>query len=212
MTEETATRKPDIRLSQLIATALAAITAAFLGSRLGTAGTIIGAGVASTVSTVAGALYQHSLDRTSRTVRSRVTHARTGELDNPAAPESSTVEETVLVRPPDAPRRRPRWGVAIALTALVFVIGMGVVTGVELLKNGPISGGSNGTTVGSLFGQPTQRSTSTSPPTPTPSTATTTPTTTRPTTTAPTTTPTTTTAPPTSTAATTTAPTSLPGG
>ncbi len=162
MTEETATRKPDIRLSQLIATALAAITAAFLGSRLGTAGTVIGAGVASIVSTVAGALYQHSLDRTSRSVRSRVGPARTDDPDAPSA------DDTVSV--PDRPvARRPRWVVAVALTALAFVIGMGAVTGVELLKNGPISGGDNGTTVGSLFGQPTQRTTSTPPPTTTPS-------------------------------------------
>jgi hypothetical protein len=201
MTEETTTGKPDIKLSQLIATALAAITAAFLGSRLGVAGTVIGAGVASIVSTVAGALYQHSLDRTSSRVRS----FRTGELDDPAAPTSSTVEETVLIRPPSAPRRRPRWGVAVALTALAFVIGMGAVTGVELIKNGPISGGDNGTTIGSLFGQPTERVTSTPPTTTTPPPPTTT---TVPPTTSQTTTPTTTTPPPTSTTAptTTTAP------
>jgi hypothetical protein len=197
MIEEKTADKPDIKLSQLIAAALAAITAAFLGSRLGVAGTVVGAGVASIVSTVAGALYQHSLDRTSRTVRSRVGPART---DDPAA------EDTVLVQPPIARRRRPRWVVAAALTVLAFVIGMGAVTGVELLKNGPLSGGDNGTTVGSLFGQPTQRTTSTTPPTP--STTTTAPTTTQPATTAPTTTPTTTTAPPTSTT-TTTAPPSL---
>jgi hypothetical protein len=201
MTEQTTTRKPEIRLSQLIAAALAAITAAFLGSRLGTAGTVIGAGVASLVSTVAGALYQHSLDRTSRTVRSRVGHARP---DDPAVPASA--DDTGLVQPPVTRARRPRWVVVVALTAVAFVIGMGAVTGVELLKNGPISGGDNGTTVGSLFGQPT-RSTSTAPPTTTPSTTTTT---TQPTTTIPTTTPTTTTAPPTSTTTpTTTAPPSL---
>jgi hypothetical protein len=200
MIEEKTAHKPDIKLSQLIAAALAAITAAFLGSRLGVAGTVVGAGVASIVSTVAGALYQHSLDRTSHTVRSRVGPART---DDPAEPAA---EDTVLVQPPVARRRRPRWVVAVALTVLAFVIGMGAVTGVELLKNGPLSGGDNGTTVGSLFGQPTQRTTSTTPPTP--STTTTPPTTTQPTTTAPTTTPTTTTAPPTSTT-TTIAPPSL---
>src|SRR5882724_6879578 len=204
MTEETTERKPDIRLSQLIAAALAAITAAFLGSRLGVAGTVIGAGVASIVSTVAGALYQHSLDRTSRTVLSRVGHART-----------DSAEDAELVQPPATRARRPRWVVAVALTALAFVIGMGAVTGVELLKNGPISGGDNGTTIGSLFGQPTQRSTTTPPATtPPPSTTTTPPTTTAPPTTTPTTTPapTTTTTPPTSTPTTTAppSPTALP--
>ncbi|HEX4702448.1 MAG TPA: hypothetical protein VH352_10010 [Pseudonocardiaceae bacterium] len=159
MTEETTTaRKPDIKLSQLIATALAAITAAFLGSRLGTAGTIIGAGMASIVSTVAGALYQHSLDHRSNRVR-----------------------------------------MAAMVTVATFVIGMAAVTGFELLNHGPISGGDNGTTVGSLFGQSTVRPKSHPPTTQVdPPTTTTVPaTTTQPPTTTPS--PTTTTAPPTST-------------
>jgi hypothetical protein len=187
--QHTTDHRPDIKLSQLIATALAAITAAFLGSRLGTAGTIIGAGLASTVSTVAGALYQHSLDRTSNRVRAKVTKAK---LDEPTD------------RPPATPRHRITWRTASMITVLAFGIGMAAVTGVELLKHGPISGGDNGTTIGSLFGQPTDHPRShpptTQPDPPTSTTApTTTPTTTRPPTTTTTPSPTTTTSPPTGT-------------
>jgi len=191
--------RTDITLSCLVATALAAITAAFLGSRLGTAGTIIGAGLASLVSTVAGALYQHSLDRTSNRVRSRRTAVLSSE------PEPSPVETTLpMDRPPATGPRRLRWRTAAALTALAFVIGMAAVTGVELLNHGPISGGDNGTTIGSLFGQSTKRDTPTTTPSH-PTTTTTPPTTSPPPTNTPTPTPTT--VPPTTT---TTPPTTSP--
>lgn len=234
-------RSSEITLSRLAATALAAITAAFLGSSLGTAGTVIGAGVASLVSTVAAALYQQSLDRTGNRVRSRVTQSRapaptstahtqadpapiepvpteSGPIESvptesgpisltpiePAPTESAPIERTP---------RRLRVRTAAALTALAFVVGMAVVTSYELLTHGPISGGDNGTTISSLFGQPTanhppthptttptQPSTTTPPPTSQPPTTTPTPLTPTPTTTEPTpTTSPTTTAPPTTT-------------
>ena len=58
-----------VRASQVVASALAAITAALLGSTMGVAGTVIGAGVASVVSTVGGVLYLRSIQRTSESVR-----------------------------------------------------------------------------------------------------------------------------------------------
>ncbi|SHE77198.1 hypothetical protein [Streptoalloteichus hindustanus] len=64
-------RKPrlEIKPTQVAGGALAAVTAAVLGARLGMAGTVLGAGVASVVTTVGGALYQHSLERTRDTVK-----------------------------------------------------------------------------------------------------------------------------------------------
>ena len=59
-----------IRFSQVLSGALAAITAAVLGSTMGLAGTVIGAGVASMVTTVGGALYLRSIQRTKRGVQS----------------------------------------------------------------------------------------------------------------------------------------------
>jgi hypothetical protein len=199
-----ADHKPAITATQLLATALAAVTAAFLGSFIGTAGTIVGAGLASVVTTASGALYQHSLDRTRSRLRSK------------QDPATQATQPMHPVSPPATPvRDTRRWRAAALLTTLAFVLGIGAVTGFELLKGGPISGGNNGTTVGSLFGQPTEHpTTSTTPPpatstTPAPTTSNAPATTTQPptTTTAP---PTTTTAPPTTTAAPTTTP-SLPG-
>jgi hypothetical protein len=212
--------------TQVIASALAAVTAAFLGSTLGVAGTVIGAGVASLVSTVGSALYQHSLDRTGSTLRSKVNALRVSDEPAAAAARADSGSSaasgsgsarvsggtlagfagvlepgfagdnapTRQLRPPAAKRRRPRWRVLAGLTVIAFVLGMGVVTAVELLHGGPISGGNAGTTVGSLFGGSTQRNTqpaaTATPVTTTAPAATTTaaPTTIAPTTTAPTTT------------------------
>lgn len=67
MSEEqkgTSEEKGGIKPSQVTAAALAAVTAAFLGSTLGVAGTVMGAGIASVVSTVGGELYLRSLSKT----------------------------------------------------------------------------------------------------------------------------------------------------
>jgi hypothetical protein len=56
--------KKGLRLTPVLAAALAAVTAALLGSTLGVAGTVVGAGVASIVTTVGGELYLRSLQRT----------------------------------------------------------------------------------------------------------------------------------------------------
>ena len=186
-------RRLGITPTQVIASALAAITAAFLGSTLGVAGTVIGAGIASLVSTVGSAIYQHSLDRTGTTLRSRVTALRGTSPDSPGTLAGfkgvlepgfdGDDEPTRQLRPAAAPvrRRRPRWAVVAGLTVAAFALGMGVVTAVELLHGGPISGGTAGTSVGSLFGESTQhatQSTTTVTPTTNPTTTTTTPTTT----------------------------------
>lgn len=61
-------------VTKVAAGALASVTAAVAGSKLGVAGTITGAALVSIVSTVGTALYQHSLERTKDRVR---THAIT---------------------------------------------------------------------------------------------------------------------------------------
>ncbi len=182
-------RSSQVKLSQLLATALAAVTAAFLGSRLGVAGTITGAGVASVVSTVGTALYQRSLERTTqaalKVVRTRrpdrIADATTVWLSKPTELFSRPVEvkdrptgvfqrpaEAAPVGPPTTSRRRRfRLPVLVGATALAFALGMGVVTGIELLTHRPLSGGDAGTTISGLFGGPTQVSTNTHPNTPT---------------------------------------------
>ncbi|KAA5829524.1 hypothetical protein ABT337_21885 [Saccharopolyspora hirsuta] len=60
--EEKKSKKIDIKPAQVAGAATASVTAAFLGSRLGVAGTVIGAGMTSVIITVGGALYQRSFE------------------------------------------------------------------------------------------------------------------------------------------------------
>jgi hypothetical protein len=61
-----------LTVPQIVASALAAATAAILGSFMGVVGTIGGAAVASIISTVGGALYQRSLEKTRDAVKDRL--------------------------------------------------------------------------------------------------------------------------------------------
>ncbi len=129
MSEETA--RPRIQLSptQVIASALAAITATVAASYLGVAGTVIGAAVASVLTVVGNAVYSHSIQRTSARVRTVVPAA--GRLAPRPAPAAS---ET-------APRRarRPAWTVMAAACVGVFAGVLVVVTGVELVAGRPLT-------------------------------------------------------------------------
>lgn len=210
----------------VLAGGLAAITAAFLGAHLGVAGTITGAGLASIVTTGGAALYEHSLEKTGKTLRQKLTKKKTLEKDRVTVvikqADASQTTYNGYYDPPTVPdlkrpklRRLPWPKIAIGIL-LSFALGMGMITTVELVKGAPISGGNNGTTVTGLLGQ----STSTSRTTPDNDTSTTrlpntttattslsqTPTTTSSRTSATTTTPTTTQSTPTTTPTTTTIP------
>jgi hypothetical protein len=156
-----------IRFSQVLAGALAAITAAVLGSTMGVAGTVVGAGLASMVTTVGGALYLRSIQRTKQGVQSvrNLVVARAGttsvtivdtepESESTQPPESAEPGETNEIGPDDdgeqpPARRKLRWPALIAAGVLAFALGMMVVTGVEWLRGEPLSGG-EGTTVGGI--------------------------------------------------------------
>jgi hypothetical protein len=179
MSEKPNTEK--IRFSQVLAGALAAITAAVLGSTMGVAGTVVGAGLASVVTTVGGALYLRSIQRTKQGVRSvrSLVVARAGTTsvtlvderpaepapadepetvqDDDAEPEPPAEQETgrleVVEQEQPPTRRRLRWPALIAATVLAFVLGMLVVTGVEWIRGEPLSGG-QGTTIGRIVRAP----------------------------------------------------------
>jgi hypothetical protein len=70
--------RPRLQLSaaQVLASALAAITATIAGSFLGVNGTVIGAAVASVLTVTANAIYAHSLRRTGERVRTAAPVAR----------------------------------------------------------------------------------------------------------------------------------------
>jgi hypothetical protein len=160
--------RPRLELSatQLIATALAAITATVAASYLGVAGTVIGAAVVSVVSAVGNALYTHSLRTTHARVRGAVPVRRRAAAASPvqtdhdflahgraAAAAATTSEEKVI----HTARRRPWRAVALGSVAL-FTALLAVVTGIEIVSGQPISdlvrgSGGSGTT---LFGDGTR--------------------------------------------------------
>jgi hypothetical protein len=90
--EKDETQKTGLKPAQVIASALAAITAAFLGSTLGVGGTVAGAGVASIITTIGSEVYLRSLRRTKDAAR------KTAEVL--ALTDTRLRQETRFVEPP----------------------------------------------------------------------------------------------------------------
>ncbi len=204
-TEQPPTQRLQLSATQVIASALAAVTATVAGSFLGVSGTVIGAAIASVLTVTGNAVYAHSLKRTSERVRTVVPpaarwHARDIH-GNPVEPDHTS---TAKLEPAGKQPRTPftRRQLAVAAVGL-FAAVLALVTTVELAAGSPLSDllrgkSGHGTTV---FGTTHHSSTNHKTPTPTvtetvtPSIVTTTPTVTHTaptvtTTTTPTTTPT----------------------
>lgn len=198
--------KSGLRIAQVMAAALAAVTAALLGSTLGVAGTVVGAGVASVITTVGGEVYLRSLQRTRAAavkarelatsgIRRRGTGTEVALADQPTVrlPKPSEEEPSRL--------RKLRWPLIIGTSVAAFAVAILAIVGFESATGTQIGGGT-GSSIGKIFGggghTDTTPSTTPSPTTdtqdsPTPTPSTTTETTTPPTTSSesPTTTPTT---------------------
>jgi len=205
--------KSGLRIAQVMAAALAAVTAALLGSTLGVAGTVVGAGVASVITTVGGEIYLRSLQRTreaalkARQLATSGIRRRGGTGSEVALTEQPTVQ---LPRPEDGPPpeepsrlRKLRWPLIIGTSVAAFAVAILAIVGVDAATGGRVAGGT-GAGIGKIFGgggAQTDKTPSTTPSTstedtqnsPTPSTETTTETSAPPTTStdSPTTTPTT---------------------
>ncbi len=123
----------DLSLNKLLAGAGAAVTSAVIGSFFGVAGTVAGAAIGSVASTIATSLYERSLNTTRDRIRARLNAG--GGVDVEERPE------------PPAPKPWARW---VGVTAMVFLLGMLVVTGVEFAKGSSIAG-TPGTSVGRVF-------------------------------------------------------------
>jgi hypothetical protein len=133
----------ELRVTNLLGGALAAISGAVVASFFGVFGTLAGAGVMSVFMAVATAGYAHSLAVTHRWLRRTLRRKAGGEAE--------------AGMPPAQPLRWQR--VALA-AAVVFALAMGAVTTVEatarrplasLLGSRPLSGAS--TSVGVVVGQ-----------------------------------------------------------
>jgi hypothetical protein len=183
--EEPQPKKIDLSLTQIIGGALAAMTAAAVGSRLGAAGTLIGAALASVVAGVASTVYTASLRHGREKVRT-VLWAGQGEsatkvvldstptavgaeaADAPAAPldvADVVVDAAPQPEPVSAPARvwesvrssRIRWKAVLAGALAVFAVAAVVITGIEFVSGSSLSG-EDGTTIGQVSRAETRKS------------------------------------------------------
>ncbi|HEY2100352.1 MAG TPA: hypothetical protein VGH72_28075, partial [Pseudonocardia sp.] len=119
--------------SKVLAGGLAAATSAVLGSYLGVFGTVGGAAAGAVATAVSTEVYQRSIERTTDRVRSRVGGQPRGR--QPQAARTATGN------------RRRAWPRLLVWTVVIFALGIGLVSGVERLKGGPLSGGTEGTSL-----------------------------------------------------------------
>ena len=159
--------KLSFSLPQLVGSAAAAMTVAYVGSSLGTAGTIFGAALASVVGAVAGTVYTAGLDRTGRRLgsvmhrgwsRIRSADPELDDGDDPADVESSAAASSSPGGTPsgegEPPRDKGRTWRRVALRALtaaaaIFAVSFVAITGWELATGQSLDGG-KGTTVGQV--------------------------------------------------------------
>ncbi|MFE4831164.1 hypothetical protein [Streptomyces sp. NPDC056672] len=152
-----APKGPRLELSvpQVAGSAVAAVAAAVLASRLGVYGTIIGAGVVSVVATCGGPVFQHMLRRTGEQLREVTVQGKPGGRrlsapgDSPGGPRGEAPLGDGEFGAPTTHGTRVRgWKRPVLAAAGVFVVTMGGITGYELISGHGLSGGA-ATTVGS---------------------------------------------------------------
>ncbi|MGY1808150.1 hypothetical protein ACI8AF_12345 [Blastococcus sp. SYSU D00669] len=170
--EEEKTKGGVINVVQVAAGALAAVSSAVLLSFFGVAGTLIGAALASVVSSVGAALYSSSLAKTNERLRKVLATGRTPRAAASAAEPAETEAAATAVLPAQldprrAPVRRfqPRWGRLAAYAVGVFAVAMGIITGIEVIGQQPVSAmvtsssSSGTTTLGELADSPASSTT-----------------------------------------------------
>ncbi|MGH3784819.1 MAG: hypothetical protein ACRDRO_30455 [Pseudonocardiaceae bacterium] len=134
-------RKTDLNLAHVAAAALAAVTTAVLGSELGADGTLIGAAGASVITTVGTAVYQMSLERSRKRVRSLAQRARPSPTAQHQAEPSHRSRRSVALR----------WGAVIVGSLGAFLVAMTVITGFEWANGQTVGGNGKGTTIGQVI-------------------------------------------------------------
>ncbi|MCD9198268.1 hypothetical protein [Aeromicrobium wangtongii] len=148
----------DISWLQVTGSVLAAVTSAWLASRLGVAGTMIGVALGSFVATVGSAIYVRTLDRGKTLLAQTASGAvvertvQDGEiaeaLDEIAEAERSPVRSAEVVSEDE---RELPWRKIIITTIVVVIIALTTITTYELVSDKSLDG-SRGTTIGDTFG------------------------------------------------------------
>lgn len=157
--------KLELSFSKVLGGALAAMTAAGVGSRLSAAGTLIGAALASIVAAVAGAIYTASLKRTQEKVRTVLTDRISGPtatasnapteqpttskgwaVSEPQGSTHSVAAWSSPSLPTTAPRKGLNWKSVVVAALAIFAIAAAALTGFEVISGHALSGG-QGTTI-----------------------------------------------------------------
>jgi hypothetical protein len=180
-------RKTDFNLTRVAAAALAAVTAALLGSMLGAAGTIIGAAGASVITTVGTAVYEASLRRSRVRVRSlaqrpppslpslegsRTERFRPEVSNAPFGDEHGDEQLTDGIdsgpQPSDRFRRFAtlRWGALVVGALGAFLLALVFITGFEWASGEAVGGNGKGTTIGQVINNPPSPRKPSAPPVP----------------------------------------------
>lgn len=133
---------------------LAAVTAAWIASSLGVAGTLIGTAVASFVASISAALYGRTLDKgktllvqtaSGTLIEKTVQDGEMAEaIEEAAEVDHSPVTRAEVIEKPD---RRLRWKTIIATAVVLMLLALAAISSLELLTNKSLSG-SSGTTIG----------------------------------------------------------------
>jgi hypothetical protein len=150
-------KRIDLSASQVLGGALAAMTAAALGSRLGVAGTVIGAAVASVIAAVGGSVYTASIRASRERVKTVLVRRPSGPTDAAAPPvlDAAPVATELAATDPveigaveigPGPKRAWSWKTAAIGALAAFVLAAVAVTGFEVFTGNALSGG-NGTTI-----------------------------------------------------------------
>ncbi len=150
-------RNFEFSVTQIVGGALAAMTAAALGSQLSAAGTIVGAALASVIAAVAGSLYTASLRRTRDKVKTVFWTGEPNEVQEPTVmeiiPDSEghiAGQRSHLVAPEPDPNQKPQgpklnWKRVLVVALVTFGIAAVALTTFEVVTGQALSGG-NGTT------------------------------------------------------------------
>ncbi|MRJ77084.1 hypothetical protein GEV29_11075 [Aeromicrobium sp. SMF47] len=148
----------EISWLQVAGSVLAAVTSAWLASRLGVAGTMIGVALGSFIATVGSAFYARTLDKGKTLLAQTASGAlvertvQDGEiaeaLDEIAEAEHSPVRSAEVV---DNDGPVLRWKAVIITTVVVALLALAAITTYELVSDKTL-GGSSGTTIGDTFG------------------------------------------------------------
>ena len=150
-------RNFEFSVTQIVGGALAAMTAAALGSQLSAAGTIVGAALASVIAAVAGSLYTASLRRTRDKVKTVFWTGEPNEVKEPTVmeiiPDSEghiAGQRSHLVAPEPDPNQKPQgpklnWKRVLVVALVTFGIAAVALTTFEVVTGQALSGG-KGTT------------------------------------------------------------------